>query len=134
MSPFSPAYSQVPNQSLNSNYVAGLAGCTNVNLASGAATCNATISGSGSGGFLGTISNTVFVFGNFFAALGFLAQLAIGVAVPGMYVFSWTYAVFGNYEAALGIASLFQVLVMIAYAYDFFYIVSGRLIQPNVYG
>ena len=132
ISPYSTTYQQTPNTSLNASYIQGVAGCSGVNVA-GSAGCNASVSGSGSsGGILGSISNTVFVFGNFFAALTFLAQMAIGVLVPGQYVFQWLYAIFGSYSDALLIAGVFQCLIWVAYAYDFFYIVSGRYIQPSL--
>jgi hypothetical protein len=117
----------------NQYQLASQAGCSQVNLAQGNNTCNASVAGSGSsGGILGTIANTVFVFGNFFAALSFLANLALGVLVPGQYIFTWLYQIFGNFDDALLIAGVFQTLIWVAYAYDFFYIVSGRYIQPSL--
>ena len=79
----------------------------------------------GQSGILGSVVNTILVFGNFFAALGFLAQIAGGVIVPSYYLTQWL----GGSSISspmLLLVAFYQGLVWFVYAEGFFYILSGR--------
>jgi len=95
---------------------------------------NASVSAGGSGGIFGSVvSGTLLIFGNFFAALQYLANLAIGMLLPYQYVFSWLD--WNPHDAsvvstATAIAGMVNALVWVAYANDFFYIISGRWLFP----
>ena len=128
LSPFSAGYSTQPSTDLNTAKIIGQVGCTTTSATTnGAYSCNASLGGSSSGtsGILGPVVNTILVFGNFFAALGFLANIAGGVLVPSYYLVQW----FGgsNIPSSLTLfVAFYQGLVWFAYADGFMYILSGR--------
>ncbi|HKT21739.1 MAG TPA: hypothetical protein VJR06_03840, partial [Nitrososphaerales archaeon] len=94
--------------------------------------CSASVGGQvGQNSILGSIVNTILVFGNFFAAASFLVQIAGGVIVPSYYLMSWMSPACGGTDSvclgiALAIAGLYQAIVWFAYGDGFFYIISGR--------
>lgn len=129
-SPFSASYVMTPSAALNSTYVGQLGGVS-CDIASGTCTGNATLAGgTASSGIFGSGVTTQLIFGNFFAGAQYLVSLAVGIAVPGQYVFGWLYDVFGDWGAAIAMAAIFQALAMIAYSNEMFYIITGRWIFP----
>lgn len=128
--PFAAAVTPVSNPLPVSVYQ-GNAGCT---VSTGnVAACNATVSAGPGGGIFGSVvSGTLLVFGNFFAALQYLANLGVGMVLPYSYVYHWLAWSDSSSvtTTAAAIAAMVNVLVWVAYANDFFYIVSGRWIFP----
>ena len=91
----------------------------------GNVSCTISVGGSGSSGIFGPVVNTILVFGNFFAAAGFLGQLVDGVVVPSYYLTQWL----GGFNIAEGLAELvifIQGLIWFAWADGLMYIISGR--------
>lgn len=128
LSPFSSSYTTQPNTDFNTAKIVAQAGCSTSSITtSGGYSCSASLGGNSNGqsGILGSVVNTILVFGNFFAALGFLAQIAGGVIVPSYYLTQWL----GGSSISspmLLLVAFYQGLVWFVYAEGFFYILSGR--------
>ena len=104
------------------------AGCTTT---TGLVSCNATVAAGGGGGIFGSIvSGTLLIFGNFFAAAQYLANLAIGMVLPYNYIYSWLNWSPSASSVAAAIAAMVNALVWVAYANEWMYILSGRWIFP----
>jgi hypothetical protein len=127
VSPFQVHPNDVSNPASSANFWEAPAGCSS---SSSATKCNASVSsGSTNSGIFGPVVNTILVFGNFFAAASFLVNLAIAVIVPGAYIMTWLGG--PNNATAVAIAGMFQAAVWVAYALDFFYIISGRFLSAS---
>lgn len=126
-SPFAPAAQVTVSNPLGAGVFQGAAG---VSTSSGTIVANASLSslGGSSSAFGSLISGTMLVFGNFFAALQYIAKLAVGALLPYQYVYNWlAWSSDPSVTAtATAIAGMVNVLVWVAYANDFFYILSGR--------
>ena len=110
-------------QQLNAQYLEQVAGCSGVNATTGSGSCSASPGPSSStgGGILGSIAGTVLVFGNFIAAVQFLAQMGTSASFPYFYLVQW------GMDPSL--AAIFNALVWFCYACEIFYLVSGRPIN-----
>ena len=105
-----------------------------VNVNGGTVKANASIGAGSTGGstsaFGSLITGTLLVFGNFYAAVQYLASLAVGVMLPYRYVYAWlawSNAPAVTNTAAL-IAGMVNVLVWVAYANEIIFLISGRWI------
>jgi hypothetical protein len=96
------------------------------------ATENASVAAGGTGIFGSIVSGTLLIFGNFFAALQYLANLVIGTILPGSYVYRWLNwsSDPGVQYVALAFGTMTDAIVGIAYANEWFYLISGRWIFP----
>lgn len=125
VSPFQAHPNDVQNPAANAKFWNQPAGCTSPG---NTLTCNASLAtGNTNAGIFGPVVNTILVFGNFFAAASFLVNIAVGVIVPGAYVLTWAGG--PQNPTAVALSALYQGLVWVLYALDFFYIVSGRWLK-----
>lgn len=129
VSPFSSSLTTHASTSLSSPYILGAAGCSTVG-SSGSLNCTSSANSASSPSFFGV---TQFIFGNFLAALVFVATMALAIFVPATYVLAWVggpgTATAPN-TAGIAVAGIVQALCSCAYANEFFYILSGRWIFP----
>lgn len=128
LSPFSTTYTTQPSTDLSTPKILGQVGCSTSAVSTAQSyTCSAALGSTGgsSSNILGSVVNTILVFGNFFAALGFLASIAGGMLVPSYYLTQW----FGGANipsALLLLVAAYQGLCWFAYLDAFAYILSGR--------
>ena len=105
-----------------------------VSVSGGTVKANASIGAGSTGGstnaFGSLITGTLLVFGNFYAAVQYLASLAVGVMLPYRYVYNWL--AWSNAPSVTSTASLIagmvNVLVWVAYANEIIFLISGRWI------
>jgi hypothetical protein len=121
VSPFGVQPAAISNPAASAKYWAGQAG---VSVGSaGQVTGNATLPSAGP-----SISTTM-IFGDFWAALVFIADVVVAVGLPSYYVMGWLGG--PNSFVAIGVAAVFQAVVWASYALDYFYIMSNRVLHQQ---
>ena len=125
VSPFASSLTTAPSTGITVPNIVGAAGCTTSNLAaSGSISCSAGVNGAGTSSVnaFGSVLNSLFIFGNWPAAVSFLLQIAGGVLLPSYFLAQWL----GTSAFALLLIAVYQGIVWLSYSEALVYLFSGR--------